>query len=153
MPNSFRFGHVIIKKSQIFHTTKTTFACVNISPIVPGHILICPKREVKRYHDLTDNEISEMFISARKIGSTLEKHFNRTALTFGLQDGVDSGQSVEHVHLHVLPRIKGDFERKEDIYRELRDDRKAMERGERKLRSIEEMAEEADIFRKLLIQE
>merc|ERR1712088_1036202 len=144
-----RFGHVLIKRSQIFYETKTAFACVNISPLVDGHVLVCPKREVKRYKDLTDTEITEIFTSAKIISSKLEEHFQKTACTFGIQDGLDAGQSVEHVHLHVIPRIKGDFKNKKDIYKELQSDKAKMASGERVLRSMAAMEEEAEVFRRL----
>ena len=74
-------------------------------------------------------------------------HFNTTALNFGLQDGRDAGQSVPHVHLHILPRKKGDFERNDEIYEKLNEDVEIQEKRVR--RSADEMAAEANIFRAL----
>lgn len=42
----------------------------------------------------------------------LEKHYNATALNIVLQDGFDAGQSVLHVHVHIIPRTKGDMDSK-----------------------------------------
>lgn len=39
--------------------------------------------------------------------------------TYVIQDGKDAGQTIEHVHVHIIPRKKGDFERNNDIYDEL----------------------------------
>lgn len=143
-----KFGHVNLHKSQIFHETDLIFACVNISPLVPGHVLVCPKREIARYKDLTQEEIIQIFTHAQNISTRLEKHFGTTALNFGLQDGKDSGQSIAHVHLHILPRRKGDFDRNDQIYEELNKDAEMAEI--RKKRSLEEMKEEADLFRSLM---
>merc|ERR1712174_139549 len=127
-----KFGHVTIQKSQIFYET--------------NNILVCPKREVKRVRDLTEDELSDMMISAQKISIKLEDYLERTAVNFGIQDGKAAGQSVSHVHMHVIPRIEGDFKDKTEIYKKLRNDGKEV----RELRSIEEMSEEADVFRKLM---
>ena len=141
------FGPHKIDHSQIFYQTDLIFACVNISPLVPGHVLVCPKRKVKRYKDLSKEEIIEIFTHAQIISTKLETHFGTTALNFGLQDGRDAGQSVPHVHLHILPRKKGDFERNDEIYEKLNEDVEIQEKRVR--RSPEEMAVEANIFRAL----
>jgi bis(5'-adenosyl)-triphosphatase len=41
------------------------------------------------------------------------------SLTFTMQDGVASGQTVSHVHIHVLPRKEGDFANNDDVYEEV----------------------------------
>ena len=144
-----KFGPHTLDKSQIFYETPLIFACVNISPLVPGHILICPKRLTPRYKDLTKEEITDLFTSAQEISSKLENHFGTSALNFGLQDGKDAGQSVPHVHLHILPRKKGDFKRNDEIYEKLNAD--VEEQEVRVRRSLEEMAAEADVFKKLFV--
>ncbi|KAM3382330.1 bifunctional bis(5'-adenosyl)-triphosphatase/adenylylsulfatase FHIT [Capsicum galapagoense] len=70
------------------------------------------------------------------------------------QDGPQAGQTVPHVHIHVIPRKSGDFEKKDEIYDALDLKEKEMKQSldldkERKDRRIEEMAEEADEYRKL----
>ena len=74
---------------------------------------------------MQDEEFSDMWyemhpnarLSARKIGAVLESHFNATSLTYTIQDGADSGQTVPHVHIHILPRRPGDFKVNDDVYR------------------------------------
>ena len=46
----------------------------------------------------------------------IEKHFEASSLTFAIQDGPAAGQTVPHVHIHVLPRRVGDFENNDEIY-------------------------------------
>jgi len=57
-----------------------------------------------------------------------------------IQDGASAGQSVDHVHIHIIPRKKGDFARNDEIYERLDMD------ANRVKRSQEEMAEEAAIL-------
>jgi hypothetical protein len=54
-----------------------------------------------------------------RIGAALEKHTGTTSLTFVIQDGKESGQTVEHVHVHIMPRRAGDFKRNDQIYDEI----------------------------------
>ncbi|KAE9598866.1 putative bis(5'-adenosyl)-triphosphatase [Lupinus albus] len=119
------------------------------------HVLICPKREAKRVADLSADEITEMWIIAQKLGRQLESYHKASSLTFVIQDGPQAGQSVPHVHIHILPRKSGDFENNDDIYDEINEKEEELKQRlkvdiERKERGIEEMAQEADEYRKFL---
>ncbi|XP_078168646.1 bifunctional bis(5'-adenosyl)-triphosphatase/adenylylsulfatase FHIT-like [Carex rostrata] len=152
----FTFGPYKKDRREVFYSTPLSYALVNIRPVLPGHVLIIPRREVKRFPDLTDDEICDLWITARLVGSCLEKYHNATSLTLNIQDGPEAGQSVEHVHIHVVPRKVGDFERKDDIYDVLDEKEKELKKKldldiERKDRTFEEMVREADIYRSLLV--
>ncbi|XP_068883766.1 bis(5'-adenosyl)-triphosphatase isoform X5 [Aphelocoma coerulescens] len=113
-----RFGQHLIKPSVVFLTTELSFALVNRRPVVPGHVLVCPLRPVERVHDLCPEEVADLFLTAQRVGNVVEKHFCGTSLTFSIQDGPEAGQTVKHVHVHVLPRRAGDFSRNDDVYEE-----------------------------------
>ncbi|XRA99483.1 bifunctional bis(5'-adenosyl)-triphosphatase/adenylylsulfatase FHIT [Pycnococcus provasolii] len=147
---AFQFGpHIHIDaEQQIFAESKHSVALVNLKPVVPGHVLVAPKRLAARVSELDANELSDLFSLARDVGQTVQSHFNASSLTFTVQDGPEAGQTVPHVHVHVLPRRKGDFEPNDAVYdavdasendmgaaRSLDDDRKP--------RSLQEMAAEA----------
>ncbi|KAL4558466.1 hypothetical protein LXL04_036666 [Taraxacum kok-saghyz] len=111
-------------------------------------------REVKRFVDLTTEETSDLWISAQKIGKQLENHHKASSLTFSIQDGPQAGQTVPHVHIHIVPRKGGDFENNDEIYDAIDEKEKELKKTldldkERKDRSMEEMAKEADEYRKL----
>ncbi|KAI0032158.1 diadenosine tetraphosphate asymmetrical hydrolase [Vararia minispora EC-137] len=105
---------------QVFHRTTLTFAIVNLKPIVPGHVLVCPTRPAPRLKDLNVDELSELMISVNRVGSVLERAYAADGLTVACQDGKAAGQSVPHVHFHILPRkLSGDRfsgARNDDIY-------------------------------------
>lgn len=149
----FSFGKWRCPKSHIFLETRTTYAFVNLRPIVPGHILIIPQRKVARFEELTEAEIVDMYTSAQKIGGMLQNHYQATSLTISMQDGPEAGQSVSHVHLHVLPRKAGDFRNNDDIYPALEKNAKELIRvdaDDRKDRTVQEMNEEASLYKQLL---
>ncbi|MED6118710.1 hypothetical protein PIB30_005182 [Stylosanthes scabra] len=156
----FKFGPYKIHRSEVFYATNLSYAMVNLRPLLPGsfysHVLICPKREVKRFVDLTSEETSDLWLTAQKIGKQLESYHKASSLTFAIQDGPQAGQTVPHVHIHVVPRRGGDFEKNDEIYDAMDEKEKELKEKldldkERKDRSYEEMAQEADEYRKLFL--
>ena len=114
-----RFGPIAIPSSQVFAETSLSVGLVNLKPVVPGHVLIVSKRVVPRFHDLTADETADIWSLAQRVGHALEGRVGATSITFALQDGPQAGQTVPHVHVHVLPRVAGDFADNDDIYREV----------------------------------
>ncbi|XP_077714383.1 bis(5'-adenosyl)-triphosphatase isoform X4 [Canis aureus] len=144
---SFRFGQHLIKPSVVFLKTELSFALVNRKPVVPGHVLVCPLRPVERFRDLRPDEVADLFQATQRVGMVVEKHFQGTSLTFSMQDGPEAGQTVKHVHVHVLPRKAGDFHKNDSIYDELQKHDKEEEDSPTLWRSEEEMAAEASALR------
>lgn len=150
---SFRFGEHLIKATVVFFRSKLSYGFVNRKPVVPGHVLVAPLRIVERFCDLTSDEVTDLFLSTQKISSVVEREFKASSLTVAIQDGPDAGQTVPHVHVHVLPRRKGDFHDNDDVYTALeKHDKETLQARENevmavdggKFRSEEEMAKEAD---------
>ncbi|KAH8680975.1 HIT-like domain-containing protein [Xylariales sp. PMI_506] len=110
--------------SQVFLTTPHSFALVNIKPIVPGHVLVVPHRPHKRLTDLSAPELTDLFQSVQRVQRMLARHYftptdssagssdhggglpEDGSFNIAVQDGVEAGQTVPHVHVHVLPRIR-----------------------------------------------
>ncbi|NWJ10651.1 FHIT triphosphatase, partial [Crypturellus undulatus] len=82
--------------------------------------LVCPLRPVERFRDLRPDEVADLFHTVQRVGDVVEKHFCGSSLNISVQDGPEAGQTVKHVHVHVLPRRAGDFSRNDDVYKEVR---------------------------------
>ncbi|KAL2333108.1 hypothetical protein Fmac_014321 [Flemingia macrophylla] len=152
----FTFGPYKIEPSEVFYSTQLSYAMVNLRPLLPVHVLVCPKREVKRFVDLTADETSDLWLTAQKVGGQLESYHKASSLTFAIQDGPQAGQTVPHVHIHVIPRKIGDFEKNDEIYDAIDEKEKELKQKldldkERKDRSLEEMSQEADEYKKLFM--
>lgn len=97
---------------QVFYQTPLSFALVNLKPILPGHVLVSPRRAVPRVSDLTPDETSDLFLTVRRVGRMIERVYGASSLNIAIQDGVDAGQSVPHVHTHIIPRRRADLDHK-----------------------------------------
>ncbi|KAK1286165.1 hypothetical protein QJS10_CPB20g00020 [Acorus calamus] len=143
-PEHYMFGPYKIHSKEVFYATPLSFAMVNLRPVLP----------VKRFDDLSAEEVSDLWHSAQKIGSRLERHHGASSLTFTIQDGPQAGQTVPHVHIHILPRKSSDFEKNDEIYDAVDEKEKELKQKldldkDRKDRSFEEMVREADEYRML----
>ena len=81
----------------------------NISPILPGHILIIPKKHVESLFELTDDEVAEFMLLGRDAAKLLTAVFDTDAFNWAIQEREAAGQSVAHLHMHLVPRIIGDL--------------------------------------------
>ncbi|CAH8540185.1 unnamed protein product [Schistosoma turkestanicum] len=142
----FNFGPHLIKSDCVFYQSKLSFAFVNISPLVPGHILVCPIACVERFCHLNGAQVADLYITVRQIAERLPECFPSSSLTISIQDGKDAGQSVPHVHVHVLPRKPNDFPENDDIYKALQNHDKVKHRI---YRSHDVMSQEAKQLRQL----
>ncbi|RHZ74366.1 hypothetical protein Glove_225g64 [Diversispora epigaea] len=146
MSLTYAFGKNTIFSSQIFMYSKYCFGFVNLKPVLPGHVLVASFRVVQRFSDLTSEEVSDMYISAQKIGKIVEREYNGTSLSLVMQDGPEAGQTVPHCHVHIIPRKVGDFVENDDIYKEINKSTR-VDNEEREPRSLEEMDKEATHLR------
>ena len=89
----------------------------------------------------------DLFASTQKIARVIEKEYGVTSHSIAIQDGPEAGQTVEHVHVLLLPRKKGDFESNDNVYRALDvHDKQQSESNEvenKFFRSEEDMSKEA----------
>jgi bis(5'-adenosyl)-triphosphatase len=96
----------------VFHLTRLSFAIVNLKPLLPGHVLVSPRRVVPRFNDLSVAEVQDLFVTVQRVSRMVERVFGASSLNIAIQDGVDAGQSVPHVHAHIIPRKRDDLEEK-----------------------------------------
>ncbi|XP_041458698.1 bis(5'-adenosyl)-triphosphatase-like [Lytechinus variegatus] len=115
---SYTFGQHVIKSSVVFFRSRLTFAFVNRKPVLPGHVLVSPVRPVERFLDMTGDEVADLFQTTQTVSKVIQDQYKASSLSIAMQDGPDAGQSVWHVHVHILPRKQGDFKRNDDIYDE-----------------------------------
>lgn len=97
-----------VLNKQKFYEDDLVYALYTHKPIMPGHCLILPKRHVERFEMLTDEEITLIGRVIKKVNVAVMKVFGTSSYLLLQKNGIESGQSVPHVHFHYIPRKAGD---------------------------------------------
>ena len=78
--------------------------------VSPGHTVVIPRRHVASFFDLTPEEINACMALIVEERELLDKEFKPDGYNIGVNIGSAAGQSIFHVHIHIIPRYKGDVE-------------------------------------------
>lgn len=84
------------------------YAFLDIYPASEGHTLVAPKKHFSNFTDMNAEDVALLFETARKVTAAVEKAFSAEGSNIGINNGEVAGQEVPHVHVHVIPRKKGD---------------------------------------------
>jgi len=99
------------KESGIAAENEFAYASYDSYPVSDFHCLIIPKRHVKDYFEMSDEEILACNDLIMKIkNEILTKDKSVKAFNIGTNAGKISGQSIMHCHIHLIPRREGDVE-------------------------------------------
>ena len=79
-------------------------------PISQGHTLIIPKRHTGSFFDTSDEEKLALFELIERTKLKIDQEFHPDSYNIGINDGPAAGQTVPHLHIHLIPRYKGDQE-------------------------------------------
>jgi diadenosine tetraphosphate (Ap4A) HIT family hydrolase len=79
-------------------------------PISKGHTLIIPKRHIASFFELETTEFEALKPILDQAKKDLDTEFNPQSYNIGINDGECAGQTINHLHVHLIPRYKGDQE-------------------------------------------
>ncbi len=77
-------------------------------PISPGHTLIIPRRHVSSFFDLHAGERTDLLSLLDEARQALDAELRPDGYNIGINDGPAAGQTVDHLHIHLIPRYTGD---------------------------------------------
>ena len=89
-------------RNELAYSTRDSY------PVSPGHSLIIPFRHVASFFDLSPEEVSACMELLIQEQMTLDKEFNPDGYNVGVNVNAAAGQSIFHVHIHLIPRYAGD---------------------------------------------
>jgi ATP adenylyltransferase len=98
-----RDGDPEVIDTIVYKTTETAVS-LNLYPYNPGHILIYPLRHIKDFRDLSDTERRAMDGTLDLVLGALDSLYSPAGYNIGFNMGLEAGASIEHLHLHVIPR-------------------------------------------------
>lgn len=96
------------RTKEIIASTDLSLAFFDGFPVSPGHALIIPRRHVASFFDLTEEERTDMMSLLCRVKEMVAQRFHPDGYNIGVNVGEAAGQSVFHVHIHLIPRYIGD---------------------------------------------
>lgn len=101
----------MISSSLLVYETRHAAAYLNPRPVLPGHVLVFPKRSVPRFSDLQAEESLDVWQSIQKLAGLVKTHFDCPAFTLEFKELV-----YQQVFFNLVPRKAGDLESNDLIY-------------------------------------
>jgi diadenosine tetraphosphate (Ap4A) HIT family hydrolase len=77
-------------------------------PVSPGHSLVIPKRHVRSFFEVSDPERAALLALLDKAKDLASQQHHPAGYNIGINDGAAAGQTVPHLHIHLIPRYEGD---------------------------------------------
>jgi len=97
--------------SRIFYDDDPIFLCLwDGFPVSPGHALVIPRRHVVTWFDATAQEQESLLKGIEIAKREIEKQYQPDGFNIGINVGAAAGQTVSHLHVHLIPRYTGDVE-------------------------------------------
>ncbi|MBU1975852.1 MAG: HIT domain-containing protein [Nanoarchaeota archaeon] len=126
------------------YESKHFIAMLDVNPVIAGHVIIVTKRHTKTIHTLNPEECKELGVAMHAVSKKLEKKFG-SHLTMSNSSGEWASQSVNHFHIHMIPRTKNDRLWNEDQSRIVLDKSSGFERLNMTIEELEKMADELKV--------
>lgn len=94
--------------SQRVYEDEGYIAFLDINPINFGHTLIIPREHIENVEATPDGVLAGMITLAKKVGLAITKAMRVDGYNIKINNGRAAGQEIDHVHIHVIPRLDGD---------------------------------------------
>ncbi len=95
---------------ELLTESATAYAILDKYPVSPGHALIIPKKHIADYFELSTHVKTALWIMTDRVKDLLTERFHPHGFNVGINVGSVAGQTVPHVHIHIIPRYAGDVE-------------------------------------------
>ena len=93
-------------EAGIVWRSEDSIAFLDHRPLFPGHVLLIPKQHIATLADLPAPQVGPLFQTAQRLERAVESALNADGTFIAINNNVS--QSVPHLHIHIVPRRKGD---------------------------------------------
>jgi len=97
-------------KPKIVIKNELAFAHYDSYPVNPGHRLVITHRHIAEYFQATAEEKAAIWALVDEMKTIIDRDFKPDAYNVGVNIGEAAGQSIPHLHIHIIPRYEGDIE-------------------------------------------
>ena len=104
------FCRIVAKEipANVVHEDEHTLAFMDIGQVNPGHVLVAVKKHAENIYALDEVQAAAVFRAAAKVARAIRGAFEPQGLSVYQANGAPAGQTVFHLHLHLVPRHEGD---------------------------------------------
>jgi len=108
--NNCVFCRIMAKEipATVVHEDEHTLAFMDIGQVNPGHVLVAVKKHAENIFALNEAQAAAVFCSAAKVARAIRTAFEPQGLSVYQANGAVAGQTVLHLHIHLVPRYEGD---------------------------------------------
>jgi len=92
--------------AKILKETSQSISFLDAFPLARGHVLVIPKNHHQKIQDMSQSENTDLFLLVHEMISKVDSISGSTLVA--VHNGIDAGQEVPHVHVHLVPRSKND---------------------------------------------
>lgn len=93
---------------RVFFRNAAAVAVRDAYPVTPGHTLVMPVRHVTSFFDTTSSEREALLAMLDTAKQQLQSEYGPSGYNIGINDGLAAGQTISHLHIHLIPRYPGD---------------------------------------------
>ena len=97
-----------LEPERIIHEDAETIAFYDRYPVSPGHALVIAKQVTASLFDLPPETQDALWRTVATVRDLLQQRHQPDGFNIGLNDGPAAGQTINHAHVHLIPRYKGD---------------------------------------------
>ena len=94
---------------RVLESNALAFVIRDGYPVSPGHTLIIPRRHVGSFFEISEEERAAMLALLDGQKRALDAEYSPAGYNVGINDGAAAGQTVPHLHIHLIPRFAGDL--------------------------------------------
>ena len=98
-----------LPSARVIDENATSIVIRDGYPVSPGHTLLIPKRHTGSFFDLSEQERNDLLTLLDRAKLALDEELHPQGYNIGINDGAAAGQTVPHLHVHLIPRFDGDL--------------------------------------------